>query len=80
MIGSPTVTDKGVEVKTLLNPAVKPNSSILIESIAETVSRGNLFFRKLKSTRAAGKYKVVEVKHKGDTHSNEWSSSILGIV
>jgi len=79
MIGSPTITDQGVEVKTLLNPAIKPDGAIIIESTSANISKGNLFFREVKETRAIGQYKVYEITHTGDTHSDEWSSNILGI-
>lgn len=78
MIGSPTLTEIGADVTTLLNPNIIPNSAIKIESIASDSSLGSLYFRSFKDTPAAGLYKVQEVTHKGDSKDGEWTSSVKG--
>jgi len=79
MIGSPEITEIGVDVKILLNPAVAPNRLITIESAGVGVTLGNLFFREgLPRSTANGTYKVLEVTHRGDTHGNDWFSEITG--
>lgn len=80
MIGSPTITDQGVEVRTLLNPAARPNGPVFIQSVYSNVVKGNLFFRQVGETRATGYYKIFEVTHTGDTHSNDWFTDILGLA
>lgn len=78
MIGTPSVTEIGADAKVLLNTNLAPNRAFRIESISQNVQLGNLNFRNIKKTKAEGTYKVFEVIHKGDTHDNEWSSSVKG--
>lgn len=75
MLGSPTITEIGVDVTTQLDPEIAPNRLISIESVASEVALSNVFFRNVKKTDATGFYKVREVIFKGDTHEGEWSST-----
>lgn len=78
MIGSPTLTEIGADVTTLLNPSLMPNTSFKIESQTANVSMGNLFFRNINKTTAEGTYKIQESVFKGDTHNSTWFSVIKG--
>lgn len=78
MIGSPTLTEIGADVTTLLNPELLPNRSFRIESETTEIGLSNIQFRNLKKTRAEGDYKAFEVQFVGDTHSNEWYSIVKG--
>ena len=72
MIGSPSRIDKtgnnltkakeepGLKVKCLLNPALVPGDPVVIES----------------ADYPRGTYRIVKVAHIGDTHGNEWSSTL----
>jgi len=78
MIGSPTVTEIGADVTTLLNSKLLPNRAFKIESISVDIQLGNLFFRDIKKTTAEGIYKIQEVIFKGDSREGDWTSSIKG--
>lgn len=80
MLGSPTVTEIGADVTTLLNPNLLPNRAFKIESINADVQLGNLFFRNVKRTSAEGTYKIQEVMFKGDSREGDWSSSVKGKI
>jgi len=80
MIGSPTVTEIGADVTTLLNPSLLPNRAFLIESVNADVTIGNLFFRNIKRTTAEGLYKIQEVVFKGDSRDGDWLSSVKGRI
>ena len=80
MIGSPTITEIGANVTTLLNPRLLPNRVFTIESIASDISLGNLFFRDVKRTSAEGNYKVQEVIFKGDSRIGDWLSLVKGRI
>jgi hypothetical protein len=80
MIGSPTVTEIGADVTTLLNPRLVPNSAFRIESINADIQLGNLFFRDIKRTSAEGNYKVQEVTFRGDSREGDWLSSVKGRI
>lgn len=78
MLGSPTVTEIGADVTTLLNPRMLPNKAFKIESVNADIQLGNLFFRNIKRTSAEGTYKIQEVTFKGDSREGEWTSSVKG--
>ena len=80
MIGSPTITEIGVDVTTLLNPRLLPNRGFIIESLNADVSIGNLFFRNVKRTSAEGLYKIQEVVFRGDSRDGDWLSSVKGRI
>lgn len=80
MIGSPTITEIGADVSSLLNPKLLPNRAFKIEPINADVQLGNLFFREVKRTTAEGTYKIQEVTFKGDSREGEWSSLVKGRI
>lgn len=80
MIGSPTVTEIGADVTTLLNPRMLPNRAFQIESVNADIQLGNLFFRDVKRTTAEGTYKIQEVTFKGDSREGDWVSSVKGRI
>lgn len=78
MIGSPTLTEIGADVTTLLNPRLLPNRAYKIESLNADVQMGNLFFRDIKKTTAEGIYKIQEVIFRGDSREGDWTSFVKG--
>lgn len=72
MIGSPTRVDKtgdnltkakeepGLKVRCLLNPALVPGDPVVIES----------------AEYPRGTYRITRVEHNGDTHGDDWSSTL----
>lgn len=64
MIGGPKQTDNGLEVKCLLNPEILVGGVVRIVSIESTYS---------------GDYKVVSVKHTGDSLEGDWTSDLTCI-
>jgi hypothetical protein len=62
MIEAPVATERGVDVKTLLNNNLKCNDLFRLES---------KFLKR--------NYRIDELIFKGDTHSQEWFSSIKGV-
>lgn len=80
MIGSPTVTEIGADVTTLLNPRMLPNRAFKIESINAEIQLGNLFFREIPRTDAEGTYKIQEVTFKGDSREGDWISMVKGRI
>lgn len=78
MIGSPTVTEIGADVNSLMNPDLLPNRLFTIESESNEIALSNLQFRKIKRTTAEGSYRAFEVTFIGDTHGNQWFSQVKG--
>jgi len=78
MIGSPSVTEIGADVRILLNPDIQPYRAFKIETPNFEVNVGNLFFRKQIPTLGEGLFRVNKVVHSGDTRGTDWFSSITG--
>lgn len=78
MIGSPTITELGVNVTTLLNPELLPNRAFVVESDFADVAIGGVQFRKINRTSGDGTYKTFQVIFNGDTHGNNWFSTVEG--
>lgn len=64
MIGVPSVTDKGIEVRTLLNPQIKVGRVIEVRS--ETLDMND----------EQGRFRVSGVGFSGDTHADDWFADI----
>ena len=78
MIGSPTVTELGVNVTSLLNPELLPNRAFKVESAFADVAIGGVQFREIKRTSGEGIYKTFQVIFDGDTHGTNWFSMAEG--
>jgi len=59
MISSPKKKDKGLEIKSLLQPKFKPGKAVVVES---------KFIK--------GTFRILKVTHEGDTHGQEWYSTL----
>jgi len=78
MIGSPTITELGVNVTTLLNPELLPNRAFQVGSNFADISIGGIQFREIKRTTGEGLYKAFQVIFTGDTHADNWFSIVDG--
>lgn len=66
MIGAPTITDNGVKVKCLLNPAIRPNRTIKVESeVLEMNSKDSV-------------YRVSAVTFDGDNTDGDFVADVHG--
>lgn len=80
MIGSATLTEIGVDVKSLLNPELHPGKMFKVQSTTSLIAIGNLFFRNVKRSVGEGVYKIIETLHIGDTHDGEWVTEVKGLL
>ena len=96
MIGVPERTDKGINLKCLLNPRIKPGGKIWLDNnnFKERVAQARLKLPSAKATtghkaKAAhrialldpdGVYKVLKVEHEGDTRGPQWESRIVCVA
>lgn len=78
MIGSPTVTEIGADVTTLMNPKLTPGKAFRIESVFSDVRLGDLNFREARQTISAGEYKILEVILSGDSREGSWVCDVTG--
>ena len=78
MIGSPVVTEIGINVKVLLRPDLICGTNFRVESLFPDLEIGSYFFKGLKPTKGEGIYRITKLLHIGDTHSEEWFTNIEG--
>lgn len=69
MIGIPQETDKGVKVKTLLNPRIEPGKTIEVKSDFLDEESGK---DKRDSDAGGGKFRVQSVTHSGSSRGDEF--------
>lgn len=84
MIGIPEVSrgpdGLGVFVAVQLNPSLRANGRIDVESEFATFNTGNLFVSELSGDASAnGEYNIFAMKHSGDSHSDLWRTEIDGL-
>lgn len=66
MIGAPTITDNGVKVKALLNPDIRPNRQVKVESeVLQMNSQGSV-------------YRVSQVDFSGDNQEGDFVVNVHG--
>lgn len=66
LIDVPTITDNGVKIRALLNPEIRPNRRVRIESEV------------LEMNAQDGEYRVSEVTYSGDNREGDFSVAITG--
>ena len=66
MIDVPTVTDNGIEVRTMLDPNIRPNRQIQV--LSSVINIGT----------AGGTYRVSNVSHTGDNFDGPFQTSVKG--
>ncbi|WP_311514771.1 baseplate hub protein [Oligella urethralis] len=68
----------GVDVTSRINPVLRPDHRIKVQSEFSTYSTGNLHVAELAGdANANGEYNVYEMSYYGDTHSNAWDMKII---
>lgn len=78
LIGTPTQTSLGIQCQVLLNPQIKLNSLFHVDNSRITnyeYTQGNPVY----SLDSEGIYRVISLKHVGDTRSNDWYTEIEAI-
>lgn len=75
LIGTPEQSDSGIKAKCLLNPLLNVNKLVYIsnEYVQETSEIG-------KSPLTTGVYKIIKLKHTGDTRGSNWYTEFEGIA
>jgi len=80
MVGSPTLTEIGMQVRTLLNPGLSPGARVTVQSVGTTVEFQNTYFYDIKQTigdnQKGRAYKILRAVHTGDTRGNDWYTDI----
>jgi hypothetical protein len=88
MLGAPEINDKGISVKTLLNPELRVNGAVHLDN--DGIHRQQQTAQALATAREKaekkprppvrldkdGIYKILRTLHKGDNRGQDWTSEI----
>ncbi len=75
MVGSPSITDEGVKVKSLLNPRLNVNRRIrVVSDVLQRAPDGDA--QNAKASEQEGVYKITKVAHKGDNREGDFVTEI----
>ena len=77
LIGIPTVKGRGVRATCLLDPAIRPNSAVQIESQFSDTERAD-DYAKTATDEGGGLWRVNDVHHYGSSYENEFYSEFNG--
>lgn len=77
LLDTPILTQKGIDIKMLLEPSVKWKDIYEVQSGGLQLAQGNLEIND-RITAGEGRQSVLSVIHTGDTHSNTWFTEIEG--
>lgn len=76
LIGTPSVTDDGIKLVSLLNPKIRLDSKIQIQSSTlERAAQGD--DKNMSAAARDGFYKVVKLVHRGDNRIGEYATEII---
>jgi hypothetical protein len=91
LLGTPQIDDKGITAKCLLNPRIRVNGKVKIDNIffqarihkqtpKKPGSKAKPKSHELTRLDPDGIYKVVAIKHSGDTRGEEWLTEVKCIA
>jgi hypothetical protein len=76
LIGSPVITELGVDFRVLLNPAIMLGRQVEMRSKYGQLGQAGIEFRKVRNT-ADGFYKVMDIRMTGDTNAIDWYYDLI---
>lgn len=78
MVGSPEMTEKGVMVRCLLNPAIRPNRIVKVVSDFIEFDNNETPSGKRESDQGAGFFRVAKVRYTGNNEDGDFYCTIEG--
>ena len=73
LVGTPEQTEDGIKALCLLNPLLNINKLVYVANhlVQQDANLGGL---------STGVYKIISLKHSGDTRGDEWHTEFIGIA
>lgn len=78
MIGSPEITEYGVNVAVNLTPKIKLGQKIEIDSRTPRIVISDVVYQNIQTTVDVGEYTVQQITHSGDSHADTWETKLTG--
>ncbi len=81
LIGSPEITQQGVNIEVLLNPLIRPNDLYTVDSETGDLSFNGVYYQRMKFPKTNGEStnSVLSIRHEGDFYGDTWQTSLEGI-
>ena len=81
IIGTPEITDKGVNIDVLLNPFVRPYDTYTVESETGAISVSGVYYKRRDFPKTNGESinRVVSMVHEGDFYGDIWQTKLEGM-
>ncbi|WP_299232567.1 hypothetical protein [uncultured Halomonas sp.] len=80
MIGSPTITQRGIDVRSTMRSDIQPSDVIVVENTTGELAFSNPTGARFSDTIGTGAYQVIGVTHSGDTYADDWSTLLECLV
>lgn len=79
MIGSPSITVKGIDVEVVLNPFIRPRDMFQVEAVTGRLVFNAIYYGTLSDiSTGKGVHEVVSIVHDGNFYGDKWSTKIEG--
>lgn len=79
LIGSPELTDSGVNVTVLLNHLIRPWDLFEVEAETGTPAYSGIYV-KPRYKHATGRYQATSIQHEGSFYEDLWQTRIRGVM
>lgn len=81
IIGTPEITEKGVDIDVLLNPNLRPWDLYTVETETAALTFSGIYFQSREFPRTSGESTnyAIGITHEGDYYGDTWQTSLEGI-
>lgn len=79
LIGTPQVTQIGVDVNVLMDPVIRPGNLFDVESETGELTFNGVYYQTFPRTLGTGTFQAVSMVHEGDFYGDTWQTSIEGV-
>lgn len=80
LIGSPEITQKGVDIDVLMNPFIRPWDLFELEAVTAALSFNGIYYQSQQFPEINGKgtNQAISLVHEGDFYGDRWQTRIEG--
>ena len=80
LIGSPEITQQGVNIEVLLNPRIRPWDLYTVESETAQLTFNGIYYKQQQFPKTNGESlnRIISFVHEGDFYGDTWTTSIEG--
>jgi hypothetical protein len=80
LVGSPSITVKGIDVTVLLDPFIRPYDYFEVEAVTGKLVFNSIYYSTLnKISTGKGIHKVLSTTHEGNFYGDAWRTKIEGV-